>query len=947
MTSACPRIFIAWLKSCIIRFIFHIGGDILQSLTLKQKDKEIFKEKVLDKYNGLSTIDAEAILRRDGLNCIDTGKKKSWLMVFLQQFCDFMVIVLLACTAVSIFMGEISEAITIMIIVLINSIFGFVQEFKTEKTMQALEGLSAPTARVVRDGELLEIKACGVVRGDLVVLETGDKIPADGIVLEGTCLMVDESILTGESVPVEKIPDKRYTGGKSSSIEHQVYMGTVVTTGRAKFIVKETGMYTQMGKIAGMIKDGEQQETPLQRKLDRLGKYIVYGCLIICAIVSLVGILQGNPVFDMLLAGISLAVAAVPEGLPAVVTVSLAIGVRRMVSKNALVRKLPAVETLGCTDIICSDKTGTLTQNKMAVVEIYSGRSLYKIDEHGFSINSGFGVEVKRIKAALSKSIQLLMKTVILCSNVVISVDVDKDEYGQERTDLDSYKLIGDPTECALINSAIVAGVNIEEILESNERLNEKAFSSETKYMSVICEDENGEKYMYVKGAPDIVLEMCSEIYTAEIIRKVGDKDKERIRKQNEVMASSALRVIAAAYKKISFQSKDRLDKKHMVTNSSSIEDSNEFIFLGLFGMIDPPRAEAYKAVEKCELAGIKPIMITGDHMLTAKAIAKKLKIYREGEEVLTGGKLDELNDEELRRALKKTSVFARVMPKHKLRIVKLLKEQGHVVAMTGDGVNDAPAIKEADIGVAMGKTGTDVTREAASMILTDDNFATIVSAVEEGRVIYSNIRKFIRYLLSCNIGEVVTMFIGMLAGLPLPLLPVQILLVNLATDGLPAIALGLEPPEKGIMNKKPRSSSDNIFSDGLGKLIGFRGVLIGLSTLAVFYSILLLSGRVEIARTAALVTLVLTQLIHVFECKSEDKSIFEVELLNNYWLIGAVACSLIIILSVVYLPVLQFIFKTVALEYTHWMIIIGVSMLVPVLSSLFKKTQAKTKKSA
>ncbi|MDQ2088114.1 cation-translocating P-type ATPase [Herbivorax sp. ANBcel31] len=871
---------------------------------------------------GLSEREVQKRYEKYGPNVLHEKEGVSALKIFIEQFSDFMVLILLAATAVSIFMGEMTEAITIIVIVVVNAMLGFIQEYRTEKTMEALKGLAAPTAKVIRSGRKVEIVADDIVPEDLIILETGDRVPADAVLVESNGFFVDESLLTGESVPVEK---------KSNNTDDEkrlIYMGTIVTRGRGRAVVCGTGMMTEMGKIAGMIQDVETEETPLQKRLDHLGKYIVYGCLLICAIVSLTGVLRGEELFTMLLSGISLAVAAVPESLPAIVTISLALGVQRMLKKKALIRKLPAVETLGCASVICSDKTGTLTENKMTVRKIYA-EDYVEVKGSSLSSKGDFVLRGREINPAKEDSLKLALEIGVLCNNATMSKIVEDKERALDKiksafTKKEKWELSGDPTEAALLVAGAKAGILQEEISKDYRRLDEIPFDSEKKCMSVICKNKKDERFVFTKGAADVIIEKCSKIYTSRGIVKLDEASKRKILKTNDDMAKDALRVLGLAYKKI--------------TKCSRFgNEESELVFVGLTGMIDPPRKEAFDAVKKCRLAGIKPVMITGDHKITACAIAKELNIFLDGNRVLTGKELEEMDDKKLQSLVNEVSVYARVSPKHKLRIVKALKKRGHIVAMTGDGVNDAPAIKEADIGISMGKTGTDVTKEASAMILMDDNFATIVSAVEEGRVIYNNVRKFIRYMLSCNIGEVLTMFIGMLAGLPLPLLPIQILWVNLVTDGLPAIALGLDPAEKDIMMRRPRRAKESIFSKGLLNLILFRGVIIGLSTLAVFASILHFTNNVDAARTAAFVTLVITQLIHVFECKSERKNIFEVPLFNNIPLVLSVICSVILIAGVVYLPILQGVFKTVPLTSNDWVLIGGFCALGPVVSSFFK----------
>lgn len=882
-------------------------------------------------YTGLSEKEAKKKLEKYGPNTLSEKKKISALKILLEQFGDFMVLILIACTLISAFMGEITEAITIIAIVIINSVLGFIQEYRTEKTMEALKGLAAPIARVIRDGRLVDIPAETIVPGDLIVLEAGDRVPADALLVEANGLLVDESLLTGESVPVEKSIN---TGSKKAEnigdkLNH-VFMGTIVTSGRGKAFVSDTGMSTEMGKIADMIQDIEDEETPLQRRLDHLGKFIVYGCLIVCAIVSITGVIRGEKVFTMLLSGISLAVAAVPEGLPAIVTIALALGVQKMLKRNALVRKLPAVETLGCASVICSDKTGTLTENKMTVRKIYSGGSMVEINGGSLSSEGEFSIAGKKIEPYTVESLKLTMEIGSLCNNAVMEKSIKENSNAFDKmksvfSNKEKWELSGDPTEAALLVVGAKAGLTQQKLNNTFLRIDELPFDSDRKCMTVICDTKKGEIFAFTKGAPDIIIEKCTNIYSSSGIRQLTQEDKRLVLRKNDELAKEALRVLGVAYKKLNSR---YYDKAHL---------EEELIFVGLIGMIDPPRKEAVNAVRKCKLAGIKPIMITGDHKVTAGAIARELNIASEDNKVITGAELETMNDRKLQSIVNDVLVYARVSPKHKLRIVKALKKEGHIVAMTGDGVNDAPAIKEADIGVAMGITGTDVTKEASSMILLDDNFATIVAAIEEGRVIYNNIRKFIRYMLACNIGEVLTMFLGTLLGLPLPLLPIQILWVNLVTDGLPAIALSLDPAEKDIMMRPPRGAKENIFSNGLLNLILFRGMLVGLCTLSVFISVLHFSGDVAVARTGAFVTLVLTQLIHVFECKSERKNIFEIPVFNNIPLVLAVLCSLIMIIGVVYIPTFQGIFKTVPLSYHDWVLVAGFSALGPVVSSFFK----------
>lgn len=797
-----------------------------------------------DIYGGLTEKVAKQKLDKFGLNQLKQKNKISPFKIILDQFKDILVIILLISTGISIMMGEITEAITIIVIVLINATLGFIQEFRTEKSMEALKKLSAPNARVIRDGKMCSIPASNLVPDDLIILEAGDKVPADSKVIETASFFVDESLLTGESVSVEKSVNNTSKQGNSSN----VYMGTIVMQGRAKAIVHSTGMNTEMGKIANMLQNIKEESTPLQKKLAQLGTFIAYSCLAICIVITLVGILRGEPAFEMLLVGISLAVAAIPESLPAIVTIALALGVQRMLKRNALVRKLSAVETLGCSSVVCSDKTGTLTENKMTVTKMYTYNNLIDVTGNGFVPKGKFLSNGNPINALNIEPIKLSLEIASVCNNSEL---YEKEINNNKKKGIiskiynlpsasDLWTIEGDPTEGALLVVAHKAGLSSNVISRNFQRISEIPFDSNRKCMSVICNNSQGNKMMFTKGAPDIMINKCNKIYTSNGVMELSSNIKRDIIRTNEELASQALRVLCVAYKQLS-------------SNSSLKEREEDLIFVGLMGMIDPPRQEAFIAIKKCKRAGIKPVMITGDHKITAIAIAKQLGIYKDGDKVFTGSELDEINETQLNKLVNEVSVYTRVSPRHKLMIIKALKRNGHIVAMTGDGVNDAPAIKEADIGVAMGISGTDVTKEASAMILLDDNFATLIAAIEEGRVIYKNIRKFIRYLLSCNIGEVLTMFIGIMMGMPLPLIPIQILCVNLLTDGLPAIALGVDPPIENEMLNKPRRAKDSIFSHGLLWLIVFRGILIGISTLVTFAVLLKSTNNVDIARTRSL----------------------------------------------------------------------------------------------
>ena len=841
-------------------------------------------------FRGLSTKEAEKRQKTYGLNEISHKKKTSPIIIFLSQFNDFIVWVLIAATVISGLMGDTADAITILIIVVANAIMGFIQEYKTEKSLEALKELAAPTCKVIRDGVLKVINSIEITIGDLVILEAGDRIPADGTFIEASGVMVDESLLTGESVGVSKDSKK----GKN-----QGFMGTTILKGRGALLIDGIGMNTEMGKIANLLDNIEEEKSPLRERLDSLGKILVALCLVICGVVTILGILRGNEITEMFLLGVSLAVAAIPEGLAAIVTVALALGVSRMLKKNALVRKLPAVETLGCTSVICSDKTGTLTQNKMTVKEIYMNGKIYNLDKDELNNYS------------------TIMKALIYCNDCNYDFNVKNIDKA----------LYGDPTETALVKAFFNDVSALKAFIANSNRVFDIPFDSTRKMMSVIVR-EGAKEVCYMKGAPERVIERCTHILENGTIKPLTAQKKRQVASYIEAMSNRALRCIAAAYKETGLVKSDNLEK--------------DLIFLGVAGSIDPPRLEVRDAVLKCKLAGIQPVMITGDHKNTALAIAKSINICNTDDQAITGEEIEKISDEDLVKKVKNVRVFARVSPHHKLRIVKAFKKQNNIVAMTGDGVNDAPAIKEADIGIAMGISGTDVTKEAASMVLMDDNFATIVSAVEEGRIIYDNIRKFIRYLLSCNLGEVLTMFLASIFYLPNPLTPIQILFVNLATDGLPAIALGVDPPDKDIMMQQPREKGESIFARGLWSKIVIRGCLIGICTLLSFMTGRLYGMDLATCRTLALITLVMSQLLHVFECRSERHSIFEIKIFTNPYLVGAVLFSMAMVCSILYVPFLADVFNTVPLGIGQWAIVLFYSGVIFIINSIYLFIKSK-----
>lgn len=868
---------------------------------------------------GLNTVTVDKKLQSEGLNCLAEKKRNGALKIFLGQFRDVMVMILLAATGISVWLGEIYDAVTIILIVLLNAVLGFIQEYRTEKTLEALKNMTSPTAKVYRDGKLCVIPAEKIVTDDIIELEAGDKVPADCVILSENGLSADESILTGEAETVIKKagnPDDKDNSLNKSDI---VYGGTVIVRGHARAKVIAVGINTQMGRISGMISEIEDTQTPLQKRLGELGTMVALICIAVCIIVFLAGVLRGEPVFDMLMTGITISIAAIPEGLPATVTIALALAVNRMMKQKALVNKLHSVETLGCASVICTDKTGTITENKMTVTDVFCDMRNFSVSGNGYKISGDIKYEGAKINPLSTKSFTEIMRCCVLCNNSVITSE--NEVSSRERGSLKSsgiWNAVGDPTETALLVMAAKGSITADKLKYDYKRVDEIPFDSQTRCMTVIVSEKSGQKTAFSKGASDVILNRCSFLYTDNGIIPLTSSVKRQIQYKVDEMSEKALRVLAFA-EKTSYQK----------------GEPSGMVFLGLTGMIDPLREEAKIAVKKCSKAHIRTVMITGDHKNTAAAIARQAGILK-GKKVMTGAELDNLNDEELSECIDDVSVFARVEPSHKLRLVRAYKKKGYIVTMTGDGVNDAPAIKEADVGVAMGITGTDVTKQSADVILLDDNFATLVQAVEQGRGIYANIRKFVRYLLSCNIGEVITMFAGILMGLPLVMVPVQLLLVNLITDGLPAIALGMEPTDKKVMDRPPRKSDESFFSDGLMFKIVFRGIMIGLCTLGCFTTIMRTGADITVSRTCALLTLVASQLIHVFECKSENGNIFTVPYFNNKKLLIAVLFSVAIIIASIWFPPLQAVFATAALSRTEVLISLAFSFAIPIINCIF-----------
>jgi len=841
---------------------------------------------------GLGEEEAKKRLHEYGYNEIEQKDRKSVFRMIADQFNDFMIIILIIAAVISGLLGEITDSVIILMIVVLNAAMGVVQENKAEQSLAALKKMSAPNAKVLRDGYHDVVPSRLLVPGDIVLLETGDLVPADMRIIEASNLKIEEAALTGESVPVEK--DTGPLDQMNIPLGDRVnmgYSGSIVTYGRGRGIVIGTGMNTEVGKIAQMIQSAEEVETPLKKRLQVLGKVLGIAALAICTVIFITGILYGKEIFDMFLIAVSLAVAAIPEGLPAIATIVLAIGVQRMVKRNAIVRRLPSVETLGSATVICSDKTGTLTQNRMTVKRLFFDNSMHDVDSVIGDNND-------------DKRFRLLVTVGTLCNDAKL-----KRADGEITT-------LGDPTETALVDLGLRAGVNKDQLEAALPRVDEVPFDSKRKLMTTVHRTENGYR-VFTKGAVEELLAKSDSILLEEHIIKLEQSHRAMILETNEKMAQGALRVLGMAYRDI-----DNLPGK-----SGEEDYESSLVFVGMVGMIDPPRPEAKKAVDVCKRAGIKPVMITGDHKITALAIAKDLGMLSSDEEAVTGAEVQNMSDDELIERVRRISVYARVSPEHKVRIVKAWQAQGQIVAMTGDGVNDAPALKIADIGAAMGIVGTDVAKEASDMVLTDDNFATVVAAVEEGRTIFANILKSIQFLLSCNVGEILTLFVATMLNWHEPLLPVHILWVNLVTDSLPALALGVDPAEKNIMDRKPRDPKKNIFDRGMIRRIIYQGIMVGALTLTAF--VIGSQRSLEAGRTMAFTVLALSQLVHSFNMRSNRQSIFSMGFGSNRYLLDAVGISALLVFTVLGIPFLSALFKLTALNAGEWTVV-AVLMLAP-----------------
>ena len=866
-----------------------------------QFSTEEVKQDINGKQEPLTAAEVKAHQEKFGPNELVEGKKKTTLQIFLEQYKDFLVIILIAAAIVSGFLGDAESAIVILIVITINAILGTVQTVKAEQSLASLKKLSGPEAKVLRDGSVVPIPSAEVTVGDIVMLDAGDYIPADGRLLESASLKVDESALTGESLGVEKMTDAIEGEVPLGDRTNMVYSGSFVTYGRGSFVVTGIGMETEVGKIASLLKTTSEKKTPLQVNLDQFGQKLSIIILVFCGILFGINVFRGGNIGDAFLFAVALAVAAIPEALSSIVTIVLSFGTQKMAKEHAIIRKLQAVEGLGSVSIICSDKTGTLTQNKMTVEQYYVNETVIPADK----------IDVKDSEQ------EKLMYFSILCND---STNVDGVE-------------IGDPTETALINLGSKLGLDIQKIRGEYPRESENPFDSDRKLMSTKHTiDET--PIMVVKGAVDVIMGRTASIQCGDEVRAITPEDIEKIEAQNQSFSREGLRVLGFAYKAVSAE------------EELSLEDENNLTFLGLIAMMDPPREESMAAVAECKRAGIRPIMITGDHKVTAAAIAKRIGILEDESEACEGAVIDSMSDEELKNFVEGISVYARVSPEHKIRIVRAWQEKGNIVAMTGDGVNDAPALKQADIGVAMGITGSEVSKDAASMVLTDDNFATIVKAVENGRNVYQNIKNSIQFLLSGNFGAILAVLYASIAGLPVPFAPVHLLFINLLTDSLPAIALGLEPHSKKVMDEKPRPMNESILTKDFLTKIGTEGLCIGITTMIGFMIGLTgEGGNAVLASTMAFGTLCTARLVHGFNCKSDYPVIFSKRFWNNIYLIGAFLLGLVLITCVMTIPALDEVFKVQTLTFTQLLIVYGLALVNLPIIQLMKKIKLMFRK--
>jgi len=881
---------------------------------------EVLKELNVDPSKGLDTESAKERLEKYGANELKEEKGKSFFKKLLAQFSDFLVLILIAAALVSFFIGETQDAIVIIAIVIVNAMLGLYQEGKAEKALEALKKMASPTAKVIRDGKTVEIDSRELVPGDIVILETGDIVPADLRIIDSKNLKIEEASLTGESVAVEKDASKVLEGEVALGDRvNMAYMSTIVTYGRGKGVVVGTGADTEIGKIATMIQTYEDEATPLQKKLNQLGKILGIATILICIVVFADGLIQGRDPLEMFMVSVSLAVAAIPEGLPAIVTIVLAIGMNKMVKRNAIVKKLLAVETLGATSVICTDKTGTLTQNEMTVVKIYTNDKVIDVEGVGYEPKGDFKLGEEKISPLDDKNVQSLLLMGALVN------DAELVENGGQ------YKIVGDPTEGALVTLAAKGGIDVDSLNEKYPRIQEIPFDASRKMMTTFHEGYFEDKITAItKGAPDLLIQKCSHILLNGEVVPFTEELKKKVLDTNINFSKQALRVLAVAYK-VFDRLPDNLDPENI---------EKDMIFVGLSGMIDPLRPEAKEAIKLCKKAGIDIKVITGDYKETAFAIARDLGLVESEDEAMMGEELNKISDEELREVVKRVKVFARVSPEHKVRIVNALKENGEITAMTGDGVNDALAIKKADIGISMGITGTDVAKNTADMILTDDNFASIVSAVEEGRIIFSNIKKFVFFLLSCNIGEILLVFLSIAVfNWPIPLLPIQLLWLNLVTDSFPALALGVEKGEPDIMNHPPRNTDEPILDRRMLLGVSFQSLAIAAASLLSFWWAQNTFGSEDlvIVRTVVFTTLITAELLRAYSSRSQKYTLFRIGFFSNRQMVLATLGAFALLLVVLYVPFLQDIFYTQALTLNEWKVIIPLALIPLVVGELSK----------
>lgn len=886
----------------------------------QQSINEVCRILNTSKETGLQSDEVKHRLDEYGANELTHKEGTGVFQMFLQQLKDYMVIILIVASIVSIMVGEVTDSLVIIGIVIVNACLGVFQEYRAGKALEALKKMFAPNAKVIRDGEPMTIPAVNLVPGDIVTLETGDYVPADVRLFSTINLKVEEAALTGESMPVEKYADIQLDGdiGLGDQI-NSGFMSTLITYGRGGGIVTSTGMNTIIGKIAEMIQEDQAEDTPLQKKLAKMGKLLGTGCLVICAIVFLLGLLRGEHVLEMFMTAISLAVAAIPEGLPAVVTIVLALGMQRMAKHNAIIKKLHAVETLGSTTVICSDKTGTLTQNQMTIVKMYVPGMQINVQGDGYNPIGSISTQEREITTDDEPAVARLLEIQALCNDARLEHLVEDD--------LDEWRIIGDPTEGAMIVAAAKAGIDREKINQRQPRLQEIPFDSQRKLMTTFHRGESGVLMAFTKGAPDILIERCTQIMRRNgAVENISPLDVENIMQENKALAGQSYRVLAMAFKPIGV----------IPAQPTPEQDEKDLVFCGLVGMIDPPRAEAIEAIKVCKTAGIRVVMITGDYRDTAAAIARQLGIITSDDQVLAGADLNLMDDSQLNEAAKNVNVYARVSPEHKVRIVQAMKSNGGIAAMTGDGVNDAPALKRADIGVAMGITGTDVTKESADMILTDDNFSSIVKAVEEGRVIYSNIRKFVFFLMSCNVGEILIIFLSMIFNWPIPLLPIHLLWVNLLTDAFPALALGTEKKEPGIMQEPPRNPNESIINRDMIINIVVQSVFMTAAVLSAFYFGWQEYG-LEIGRTYAFVTLIACELLRAYTARSEKYTVLKIGIFSNKSMNLATVVSFGLLAIIMFIPVLREVFKIATLHWYDWDFVIIVAIMPLLFGELTK----------